>query len=539
MIDSIQRRRLFRLQAVLLAGFIGAGCSGGRALPAQAQAPGAPTPLHPVIPAPVAVAMAPTGHFEVTPDTPILVDPGDSEAARIGLYLANLIGNSLETTPRVAPAGATIPAGAIVLTTHGADAALGEEGYVLAVTPERATITATAPAGLFYGVQTLRQLMPPSLEYTAARPHPLPIPAGRIEDRPRFGWRGAMLDVSRHFLSAEDVKRYIDLMALYKMNRLHVHLSDDQGWRIEIPSWPNLTTHGGSTEVGGGSGGYYTREAFAGLVRYAQDRFITLVPEIDVPGHINAAMASYPALNCDDTAPPLYTGIAVGFSSLCVDKDITYRFLEDVIREITALATGPYFHVGGDEVTKLTHEQYAQFMERVQGIAAAHGKQPIGWDEIAEAPLLPTTLIQHWRPSGSQEAIAEAVAGGARVIISPANKAYLDMKYDSTTVLGLNWAGYVSVRASYEWEPTDQIEGIAESSIVGVEAPLWSETLSTLDDFEYMAFPRLPGIAEIGWSPASGRTWDEYRGRLGAHAPRWVALGINFYRAPEVPWQGN
>ena len=491
-------------------------------------------PAHAIIPAPVRAELDAGARFEITPETTVRYEPGNAEAARIGVFLAGLIGNTAETTPAVLPAEAQIPAGSIVLTTQGA-AALGDEGYTLTITPERVTVQAAAPAGLFYGVQTLRQLLPPALEYTAAFPQPLWVPAGRIEDRPRFAWRGAMLDVARHFLGPDDVKRYIDLMALYKLNRLHLHLSDDQGWRVEIPSWPNLTTYGGSTEVGGHPGGYYTQAAFADLVRYARERYITVVPEIDVPGHINAALAAYPELNCDAAAPPLYTGTEVGFSSLCVEKEITYRFFDDVVRDLVAVAEGPYFHIGGDEVETLSAEQYARFIERVQGIVAAHGKQVVGWDEVAETDLRPGTLVQHWRPDGSQEAIAEAVAHGARVIVSPANRAYLDMKYDSTTVLGLQWAGLVSVHDAYTWDPADEIDGVGEDAIIGVEAPLWSETLGTRADFEFMAFPRLPGIAEIGWSPP-GRDWSEYRVRLGAHAPRWVALGVNFYRAPSVPW---
>jgi hexosaminidase len=348
-----------------------------------------------------------------------------------------------------------------------------------------------------------------------------------------------MLDVARHFLPPDAVKRYVDLMALYKLNRLHLHLSDDQGWRIEIPAWPALTAVGGSTEVGGGPGGYYTREEYADLVRYASDRFITVVPEIDVPGHTNAALASYPALNCDGVAPPLFTGTAVGFSSLCVDKEETYAFLDDVVREIAALTPGPYFHIGGDEVRELSEEQYARFMDRAQQIVASHGKRVVGWDEVAETSLIPGTLVQVWRPqrSGSTSpALLDAVAGDATLILSPADRVYLDMKYDSTTVLGLHWAGYNDVRDAYDWEPTDLLPGVPGEAIAGVEAPLWSETLGTLADVEFMAFPRLVGVAEVAWSAEGSRDWSSYRLRLGAQAPRWTALGVNFFRSPLVPW---
>ena len=228
----------------------------------------------------------------------------------------------------------------------------------------------------------------------------------RIDDRPRFRWRGAHLDVSRHFFSVAEVKRYIDLISQYKVNVLHLHLSDDQGWRIAIDSWPRLTSVGGSTEVGGGPGGYYTKRDYRELVRYAAARYITVVPEIDTPGHTNAALASYAELNCDGIAPPLYTGIDVGFSSLCVDKEITYEFLDDVIRELAALTPGPYLHMGGDEAHSTEDADYVRFIERVQPIVAAHGKRLMGWEEIAQAPLLPghaRPALEH-RPPGPRRA---------------------------------------------------------------------------------------------------------------------------------------
>lgn len=517
------------LAAVLSAALL-ISCSGVRepspAVPARAN----------VIPLPATVEHQ-SGSFTFTPETRIIVDPGNADAARIGTFLADLIGNTEETRLPVSHSGEVIPAGSVLITTRGAASDLGEEGYSLTVTPERVTISAPQSAGLFYGVQTLRHLLPGFVEYEAAFPRPITVPSVRIVDQPRFGWRGAMLDVSRHFFSPDDVKRYIDLLALLKLNRLHLHLSDDQGWRIEIKSWPNLTEHGGSTQVGGGPGGYFTQEEYADLNAYAGDRFITIVPEIDMPGHTNAALASYPELNCDGVAPPLFTGTAVGFSTLCVERDVVYQFVDDVVREIGALTNGPYFHIGGDEVEKLTEEQYAHFIERAQNIVASHNLIAVGWDEIAEAPLLPSSIIQLWRPTGSRESLTRAVADGTRVILSPANRVYLDMKYDESTVLGLNWAGYSSVRHAYDWDPAALIEGVDESQIAGVEAPLWSETLANMRDVEFMAFPRLAGAAELGWSPAAGRSWREYRLRLAAQAPRWTALGINFNRDPSVPWE--
>jgi len=493
---------------------------------------------HGLIPVPATIELAVTGTFSVTGTTQIVVDSRNEEVARIGRLLAGLIGNTVETTPDVVAAGTERNEPQIRLTLD--ESVDGDEAYELVATPEAVTLTASAPAGLFYGLQTIRQLLPPYVEYDAAYVLPLGIPAVRIEDAPRFQWRGAMLDVSRHFLVPETVKRYMDLMALYKLNRLHLHLSDDQGWRIEIPSRPRLTEHGASTEVGGKSGGFYSTEDWADLVRYAEQRFITLVPEIDMPGHTNAALASYPELTCDGEAPSLYTGTEVGFSSLCVENRETYAFVEDVVNAIAEMTPGLYFHLGGDEVHELTPDQYAQFMLRAQAIAANAGKIVVAWDEIAQAQLEidPGTIIQVWRPQtkATARAVADAVARGASVILSPADRIYLDMKYDATTVLGLDWAGHSDVRNAYSWEPAAFIPGVLEASILGVEAPLWSESLNGIADFEYMAFPRLAGVAEIGWSPAAARDWETYRLRLGAHGPRWVALGVNFFRAPDVLW---
>lgn len=490
-----------------------------------------------VIPLPRTVEPRAGAGFTITAETIVVVSPGDDRGLWIAKHLADVIGlAAAPQPPRVEVAGESIPPGAILLELAGGASVDGVEAYELTVTPDRVTIRARQPAGLFYGVQSFRQLLPAFIEYQAVRPltsRPVIAPSVRIVDQPRFGWRGAMLDVARHFLPVSAVKRYIDLMALYKLNRLHLHLADDQGWRIEITAWPNLAAHGGSTEVGGGAGGFYTQQDYADIVRYAADRFVTIVPEIDMPGHTNAALASYGELNCDGVARELYTGIEVGFSALCVDKDVTYRFIDDVVREIAALTPGPWFHIGGDEVKTLTPDQYLRFIERVQTIVSSHGKQMIGWDEIAPAALLPTTVVQHWRPKTTP---ADAVAKGAKVIMSVANKAYLDMKYDSTTAIGLSWAGYIDVNTAYDWDPAAASDGVPESALLGVEAPLWSETVATIRDVEFLAFPRLMAIAEVGWSRADARDWNAFKARLGAHGPRLTALGVNFHRSPAVPW---
>ena len=352
----------------------------------------------------------------------------------------------------------------------------------------------------------------------------------------RFEWRGVMLDVARHFFDVATVKRFIDLSTMYKVNHLHLHLTDDQGWRIAVDSWPRLATHGGGSQVGGGPGGYYTKDDYREIVAYAAKRFVTVVPEVDLPGHTNAALASYPELNCDGKAPPRYTGIDVGFSALCANDADTDRFLSDVLGELADLTPGPYLHIGGDEASEMTPDDYATVVTRAQEIVSASGKTAVGWHQLAEAKLDDSTVLQFWDNDASAPGVAEAATSGHRVIMSPANHAYLDQMYDNTSPIGLRWAGPTSVEKAYGWDPANHIPGVAEQAVLGVEGPLWTETVTTMDDIEYLAFPRLAAIAEIGWSPVSTHDWSAFRVRLGGQAPRWAALGVDFARTDDVPW---
>jgi hexosaminidase len=522
-----------RLTRTLVLAICVSACGRRPTTPVTPVTPPAAHPTHAVVPMPASIQIAPNDTFAIDSTTAVVVSSGTTpDAERIAGYLATMLGGPTAPAPRTLGTGEPAPPRSILLSLDASKTSLGLEGYELAVTRAGVVLTAAQPNGLFYGVQTIRQLLPWSIEHRAAVNRRLWLPAARITDTPRFAWRGGMLDVARHFIDAEAVKRYIDLLALYTLNRLHLHLADDQGWRIEIASRPNLAAHGGSTQVGGGPGGYYTKAQFADIVTYATSRFITIVPEIDMPGHTNAALASYPELNCDGVAPPLYTGIKVGFSTLCVTKDSTYAFINDVVREISSLVPTSYFHMGGDEVQKLTRDQYLRFVERVQGIIAANGKQMIGWSEIAPATLAPTTIVQHWKRDSS----AIHVARGGKIILSPGPKTYIDMKYDSTTVLGLRWAGLIEVRDAYDWDPGTLLPEVPEPALLGVEAPLWAETLVKLEDYEYMAFPRLVALAEVAWSPQRARDWEAFRLRLAQQGPRLSALGVNFYRSPQVPW---
>jgi hexosaminidase len=507
--------------------------------PAATPAPARPT-LPALVPQPARAELVAGAPFVLRESTTVTLDAAaPAEVERIARQTIALLAPTVVREPRRLAAGEAPPPGAIHLALDATDASLGDEGYTLTAGAERVALSARAPAGLFHALQTLRPLLPVSVEHPAAIGRRLSVPAVRIVDAPRFAWRGAMLDVARHFLPAEDVKRFVDVMALHKLNRLHLHLSDDQGWRIEIRKWPELTRVGGSSQVGGGAGGFYTQAQYAELVAYAAERFITVVPEIDMPGHTNAALASYAALNCDGKAPPLYAGTRVGFSTLCAARDTTYRFIDDVVAEIAALTPGPWFHMGGDEVEKLTHDEYLRFVERAEGIVRARGKRAVGWGEIAPARLDTSTVVQHWRSDarGNRDSIALHVARGGRAILSPGRRTYLDMKYDSATVLGLRWAGLIDVRTAYDWDPATEIAGVPERAVFGVEGPLWSETLEKRADFEFMAFPRLLALAEVGWTPQAARGWEAFRVRLGAQGARLQALGVNFHRAEGIPWR--
>ncbi|MER7013772.1 beta-N-acetylhexosaminidase [Saccharopolyspora sp. NPDC000359] len=501
----------------------------GTAVPATAAPAVETSAMHNLIPAPEVVRPDPATTFELSEQTSI---QASGEAAEVGEYLAGILRPS---TGYPLPVGDD--AGDIALAVTD-DAELGPAGYRLQVTGETVDLRAGSAEGLFNGVQTLRQLLPAAIESHTEQPGPWPVPGGEVVDQPRFEHRAAMLDVARHFFDVDQVKRYIDQIARYKINRLHLHLSDDQGWRIEIDSWPKLTEYGGSTEVGGGPGGFYTKQDYAEIVEYAASRHIVVIPEIDMPGHTNAALASYAELNCDGVAPPLYTGIEVGFSSLCVDKEVTYQFVEDVIRELAEITPGPYLHIGGDEADATSDEDYKAFVSRVLPLVEKYGKKPVGWHEYAKAAPQGDAVVQYWGTTDTDPLLPEAVARGNKVLVSPANKSYLDMKYDENTPLGLQWAGFIEVADAYGWDPGSYLQGVPEEAVLGVEAPLWSETLENSEHIEFMAFPRLPAIAELAWSPKSSHDWESFAQRLATHGPRLEASGTNYYKSPQVPWDG-
>ena len=493
---------------------------------------------HPVMPAPVHYS-AQNGHFELTASTRI---HATGTALSVADYLAKALRPATGFELSIdesndADAGTPNTIALTIGTT-----ALPSPGYLLTVNESRVELRADDAAHLFAAVQSLRQLLPTAIEATTVQAGPWLIPGAEISDYPRFVYRGAMLDVARHFFAVADVKRYLDRMALLKLNVLHLHLTDDQGWRLHIDSWPDLTALGATTAVGGGSGGFYSKADYTEIVEYAASRFITVVPEIDVPGHTNAALAAYPELNADGAAPAPYTGIEVGFSSLSIDKEVTYQFLDDVFREVSELTPGPYLHLGGDESLATSDEDYLEFIRRATQIAASHGKTLIGWHEMGRSRDLPEgTIGQYWSfvtpRDDADKRVASFIEQGGRMIMSPADAIYLDMKYASEEALGLEWAdGPTTLHDAYHWDPAAIVVGVTDDHILGIEAPVWTETIDNLRDLDYMAFPRIVAAAEIAWSPREGHDWAGFTQRLADWSPRLDAAHINYNRVSDVNW---
>jgi len=482
-----------------------------------------------IIPKPVSV-IASGNSFKLNANTKILVKGESEEMLKIGHYLASLIKPATGFDLEIKSTLKKPKLNSIYISISNLESKFGNEGYNLKITDKIVFLKANSPEGIFHGIQTLRQILPKEIEASTKQNKLWFIATGEIHDYPQYEYRGAMLDVSRHFFGVDLVKKYMDLLAAYKLNKLHLHLSDDQGWRIEIKSWPNLTLIGGSKEVGGGKGGFYTQEEYKEIVKYGQERYITIIPEIDMPGHTNAALASYPELNSSGKATELYTGIKVGFSSLDTNKEVTYQFVSDIIRELSEITPGPYIHIGGDESHATEMKDYIPFINKVQEIVLANGKQMIGWDEIVHADIKTNTIVQFW---ARKENAQIGVNKSAKVILSPANKTYLDMKYDSITKLGLKWAGYVNIEDAYCWNPSKFISGISKNDILGIESPLWTETITNMEELEYMLFPRIIGHAEIGWTIDSLRNWKDYKVRLKKHLNRLKIKGVNYYEENE------
>jgi hexosaminidase len=457
--------------------------------------------------------------------------------------------------------GQPLPATGIVLALENELTQAGR--YILEISPKRIMIKGDDVAGVFYGIQSLRQLLPAELEDVsrAASLKKVALAAVYIEDYPQFAYRGMHLDVARHFFDKEYVKRYIDLMALHKMNYFHWHLTEDQGWRIEIKKYPLLTEVGAwrkETLIGHGSrppfrydgkpyGGFYTQDEIKEVVAYAADRHITVIPEIELPGHATAALASYPHLGCTGGPYEVVTRWGIFEDAFCAGNDQTFAFLEDVLSEVVELFPSQLIHIGGDECLKNRwkecsrcqarmqqeglkdeHELQSYFIHRIEEFLLTKNRNIIGWDEILEGGLAPNATVMSWR--GVQGGI-EAARMGHDVIMTPVNYCYLDYYQADPETQPLAIGGYTTLRQVYSFNPIpEELTKEEARHILGGQANLWTEYINTSDHVEYMAYPRAIALAEVLWSPRSRQNYDAFTRRLELHKKRLDVLGVNYFK---------
>jgi hexosaminidase len=521
-----------------------------------------------IIPLPQKLEMQ-SGVFKLTRKTRILVD---SDSTR---DTANCLAEKLRASTgfpfvraNVSGSDAKIK-NAILFSIENVNTNLGAEGYSLNVTRNGVVIRASTQAGLFYGAQTLLQLLPPEIFSTkAVKRVKWQMPCAQIEDWPRFKWRGLMLDVARHFFNKSEVERILDTMALYKLNTFHWHLTDDQGWRIEIEKYPKLTEIGGwrsgvgfnldpksTTAYGpdGRYGGFYTQNDIREIVAYAAARHITIVPEIEMPGHSTAALAAYPEYSC--TGGPFINATTAGVFNGIYNpaNEKTFTFLENILSEVFKLFPGKYIHIGGDEVPKATWKNSADcqalmrreglkdekelqswFIRRIENFVSANGRSMIGWSEILEGGLPRNAAVMDWI-GGAQE----AASAGHNIVMSPVRYCYLDF-YQSTNhaaePTAASWGpGTVTLKKVYSFNPSADLPPQSETFILGTQGNLWTEQISNLKYAEYMIFPREFALAEIGWSSELSRDWNDFLSRLTVNEKRLKEIGMNFRPVSDEP----
>ncbi len=473
------------------------------------------------------------GSFTLTPGLRIGIT---ARTKVVGQYLQELLSAPTGLEIKVKAAAEVEDGPRIVLRADDARKDLGLEGYELSIAKDGVTIVAADPAGAFYGVQTLRQLLPPEIESRKRVDNMTwTVPFVRIQDRPRFSWRGALLDSSRHFQDKAFIKRFIDLLAMHKINVFHWHLTDDQGWRVEVRKYPKLTEVGAWRREKDGSkyGGFYTRQDLREIVAYAESRHVLVVPEIEMPGHCQSALASYPQYSC--TGGPFEVANTWGIKKdvYCPGNDETFAFLEGILSDVADIFSSPWIHIGGDEVPKdrwkacvkcqnrikaekLKDEAELQswFVKRIEKILATRDRRLIGWDEILEGGLAPNAVVQSWR--GINGGIA-AAAQGHDVIMSPTSHCYLDYTYEK-----------IPVEKAYSFEPTAEVPAGKVHHIRGLEGNLWGEVMPTTDSVESHAFPRLTALAEVGWSAREARNWPGFQHRLASLLQRMDKLGVHY-----------
>jgi hexosaminidase len=535
-----------------------------------------PRMIH-LVPRPEFMQMG-NGCFELTEDTAVLFE--DAEAEPVADYLIDLLepatGYGLEKARgtdaersngivlRLRPSKK--PAGTAPDRAGSSEMDVDSEAYELKVTPAAIEISASGAPGLFYGVQTLRQLLPPAIESPSlVSGLAWTVPAVEIRDAPRYPWRGMMLDVSRHFFPKEFVKQFIDYLAMHKLNRFHWHLVDDQGWRIEIENYPLLTKIGAwrkdqehlhwnareKQKPGEKAtyGGFYTQDEIREIVKYARSRFITIVPEIEMPAHVTASLAAYPELSCTGgpfTVPP--GGVWPITDIYCAGNDKVFAFLKDVLDEVMALFPGEFIHVGGDEATKTEWKKCAKcqdriraeglkdeeelqsyFIRRMEQFLLKKGRRLIGWDEILEGGLAPEATVMSWR---GMEGGIEAARQGHYVVMSPTTHCYFDYYQGDPDVEPLAIGGFLPLKKVYSFEPTPaELTPEEGRYILGGQANLWTEYIATPSHAEYMTFPRIAALSEVVWSKKAHRDWDDFTERMTTQLERYEAGGIHFAKS--------
>ena len=515
-----------------------------------------------IIPAPVSIKKT-NGEFILSRETVLLADSLDNKSV---VFLADYLRDKKMLSIQSKADTNKNVANSIVFTSSGLDS-LPPEGYRLTITPQKITIAGRG-AGLFYGVQTLLQLMPATGAAT------IKFPCVQIEDYPRFGYRGMMLDVCRHFFSVEFVKKYIDLMAAYKLNTFHWHLTDDQGWRIEIKKYPRLTEIGSQraqTVIGNYHdrtpqqfdntpyGGYYTQDQIRDVIKYAADRYITIIPEIEMPGHSSAALAAYPELSCDPSYPYKVSETWGVFHDTYCPSDKTFDFLQDVLTEVMDLFPSKYIHIGGDEapkdawkksefcqrlIKKLgfkddktdTKEDKLQsyFIERIEKFVNSKGRRIIGWDEILEGGLSPNATVMSWR--GEAGGIAAAQQNHDVIMTPGSGGLYLDAAQNKLSEEPLTIGGYTPLIKTYSYNPVPLVlTPDQQKHIIGVQANLWTEYITTDAKVEYMVLPRMLALSEVAWTPLANKNYTDFANtRLPYHLAWLDNNGFDYHVPPAI-----
>ncbi len=537
------------LSLSLIIGVTMSACTTGRSeITDLGAAP--PGPTHSIVPMPRSYETG-EGAFVLDASSAIrLTDPSDAEAREVVELWAG---------PIRAVTDLALPYSADGALSVGVDGGGEPESYRLVVSEAGISIAAADHAGLFYGLQTLSQLLPPGIgDGAGPGAASIQVSSVEIDDAPRFSYRGMHLDVARHFFGTDFVKRYIDMLARYKLNRFHWHLTEDQGWRIQIDRYPKLTEVGAyraQTHIGHGRedfngdgqryGGFYTKEEIRDIVAYAQARYVTIVPEIEMPGHSLAALAAYPELAC--TEGPFEVGQTWGvFEDIYCPSDETFAFLENVLSEVIELFPGELIHVGGDEAPKVRWEEsdfvqelkeregladedevQSWFIQRIERFLNANGRRLIGWDEILEGGLAPNATVMSWR--GTVGGI-EAATQGHDVVMTPYSHLYLDF-YQTADQESEPFAigGFLPLDTVYSYEPVpDELTAAEARHILGAQANVWTEYMTTEDHVEYMVFPRMFALSEVVWSPRERRNFEGFVERLDWHFARLEALGVNY-----------